>query len=132
MKTKNLIWAMVCLFLYVGCFTSQKEPVPRITEEEKRLAIDMLKGYEFVRDASISQKEEILSLAVIVNFGTSKNIAKEMGDNFVRLVKSFSKDEMPEKLIGEGIYDYMIGVYYPNEEQIVFGVKVRNGKSISW
>jgi len=132
MKTKNLIWAMVCLFLYVGCSTSQKEPVRRITEQEKQFAISNIQEHKGVRAASIGQKEETLSLAVIVDYGMPKARAKEIGESFVRLVKSSSGEEMPGKEIGRGVYDYLIGVYYPNKDEVVFGAKASIAPRISW
>lgn len=115
-----------------GCFGEEKPPPPVVTAQEKQMAIDMIKGYEEVTDAGISQENGTLSLVVFVKYGTSKEQAKEMGDNFVRLVKTFTQDISPEKEIGEGIYDYMIGVYYPNEKKIAIGAKSSIGRNITW
>lgn len=131
MRTKALIMALFCLFVF-GCFGEEKPPPPQLTAQEKQMAIDTIKEYKEVRDAAVSQDGDTLSLVVIVGYGTSKERAKEMGDNFVRLVKTFSKDESPEKEIGEGIYDYIIGVYYPNEKELVLGAKSSIARNITW
>lgn len=131
MRTKILVLGLFCLSMF-GCFGEEKPPPPQVTAQEKKMAIDMIKGYEEVTDAAISQKNETLSLVVFVEYGTSKEKAKEMGDNFVRLVKTFTKDISPEKEIGEGIYDYIIGVYYPNQKEIVIGAKSTIGRNITW
>ena len=115
-----------------GCFGEEKPPPPQVTAQEKQMAIDMIKEYEEVKDAAISQENETLSLVVIVEYGTSKVQAREMGDNFVRLVKTFTQDISPEKEIGEGIYDYIIGVYYPNQKEIATGAKSSIGGNITW
>ena len=102
-----------------------------LTEAEKGMAIEGIKGYEKVLDAAIKQEGRDLSLVVIVAFGTTEEQAKEMSDNFVRMVKSFGPDSPPGKEIGTGIFDYLIGVYYPNEALIAMGAKVRSSKHIT-
>ena len=85
-----------------------------------------------VQDASITQRLDVFSLALIVGYATNKQHAKNLGDNFVRMVKTFSADDSPSKAIGEGKYDYIVGVYKPNEETIVIGKKQKASKSIAW
>ena len=41
-------------------------------------------------------------------------------------------DSPPGKTIGTGRYDYVIGVYYPNERALVKGAKSRVSNRISW
>ena len=36
------------------------------------------------------------------------------------------------KDIGRGEYDYLIGVYYPNEDLVGMGVKARTADRITW
>lgn len=38
-------------------------------------------------------------------------------------MKTLSKDKDPGEEIGEGIYDYVIEVLYPNKKEVVAGVK---------
>ena len=131
MKSKILIGVLICLFLHISCATNKKV-IHKITEQEKQLAINAIEEHKGVRDAAIEQEDEEVSLAIIVEYGTSKERAKELGENFVRLVKTFSQDVNPEKEIGRGIYDYLIGVYYPNNKEIVMGAKASIARSITW
>ena len=80
-----------------------------------------------------TQKGDRLSLVLIVSSATSLTRAKALGDNFIRLVKTFSKDEPnPTKEIGRGVYSYLIGVYTPSEREIVMGAKVEFSPHITW
>ena len=106
--------------------------VETLTEEQKELAITAIKGYAGVQDAAIGQKGNDLSLAIIAGYATNEEYAKELGDSFVRLVKTFGPEDPPGKEIGPGIYDYLIGVYRPNGENIVLGAKVSGARKITW
>ena len=107
--------------------------VPEITEEEKSLAISGITDYyEGVREAVISQEGKRINLTIIVKQEISEAYAKQLGDNFVRLVKLFSKDKTPGKDIGAGIYDYLITVYYPNRKLVAVGEKDSAYRRIAW
>ena len=106
--------------------------VPVLTEEQKSLAINAMMGQSLVSDAAITQDGRNLSLVLVVNAAASEEYAKELGSNFVRLVKTFGPEEAPGREIGEGIYDYLVGVYTPAEEQIALGAKVSFARSITW
>jgi len=112
--------------------TATVKSIPQINQEIKSAAIDQIKGYTRVRDAAILQKGKNISLAIVVDYGTSKSYAKELGDNFVRMVKGLSEDKCPGKKIGKGMYNYTIGVFYPNEKRIAMGAKVTIADHISW
>ncbi|OPY56979.1 MAG: hypothetical protein A4E51_00218 [Methanosaeta sp. PtaU1.Bin055] len=103
-----------------------------LTEEQKELAITSIEGYTEVQDAAITQDGDQLSLAIIVPYGTNEETAKDLGDSFVRLVKTFGPEEAPGKEIGPGIYDYLVGVYYPNGDTVALGAKVSNARAIHW
>ena len=85
-----------------------------------------------VLDAAISQQGERVSLVLIVDPLTNESGARQLGDNFVRMFKSLSDDEPPGRSIGRGKYDYLIGVYYPNEKKVAQGAKSRASDRISW
>ncbi len=110
----------------------QQEKIPIITETQKTKAINTVTGNPEAREAAITQQERVLSLVVIVNRGTSKTRAKDIGDGFVRLAKTFSNDVNPGKEIGSGIYDYLIGVYFPGSVKVVSGAKASNARRIMW
>ena len=103
-----------------------------LTASFKSSAISSIMGYPEVMDAAITQRGDQLSLVLIVFSGTSSQRAKALGDNFVRVVKSLSPDASPGRDIGKGIYDYVIGVYYPNEKRVAQGAKSRTSSRISW
>ena len=88
--------------------------------------------YARVRDASIQKEGRLISLVLIVDYATSEDYAKQLADNFVRMFKSLSDDDPPAKEIGRGIYDYLVGVYFPNESVLVLGGKVRASPHITW
>ena len=89
-------------------------------------------GQSLVMDAAISQDGRNLSLVLVVNAAASEEYAKEVGDNFVRLVKTFGPEEAPSGEVGAGIYDYLIGVYTPSEKRIALGAKVSFATRITW
>ena len=39
---------------------------------------------------------------------------------------------LQSKQIGKGKYDYLIGAYLPNEDQLVMGAKVSASPRITW
>jgi len=100
---------------------------------ELNIAKQAILGYDEVTDAAINKKGRNMSLVLIVKYSTSEQRAKELGDNFVRLTMTFVKEEnSPSKEIGTSVYDYLIGVYYPNEKEVVMGAKVTFAKKITW
>ncbi len=87
---------------------------------------------KLVRDAAITQEGHKFSLAIVVNYAVSEEYARELGDNFVRLTKTLGPDDRPSKEIGQGKYDYLVGVYRSNEQEVVLGAKDRNARRITW
>lgn len=109
-----------------------EEGPPDITEFDKTIAINQIKAYPEILDAAIGQDGNELSLVLIVEYGTSEELAKQLGDNFVRMVKTFGPEPAPGKIIGEGMFNYLVGVYYPNEELVAMGAKVSFATHITW
>ena len=62
----------------------------------------------------------------------TKAAPKEIGENFVRMTKSLMKDGAPGREIGKGKYNYLIGVYYPNEKTVALGAKARTADRLTW
>ena len=135
---------LVALSLIIVALPGCEEPPaggtrPAATQTSRTLSADVkaavmasIKAYPEVRDAAVSQKGDQLSLVLIVGFATNTQRAKTLGENFVRLTKSLGPDRSPGKEIGKGIFDYVIGVYYPDESQVVLGAKSRTAERISW
>lgn len=130
-RTKTSAGAMllVLIFLITPAISGD---APQLTDEQKELAIMNIKVYDEIEDAAIVQEDNKLSLALIVGYATNEDKAKDLGDSFVRMVKSSSGDTPPGKDIGPGIYTYYIGVFYPDETEVVSGAKCGMCKSIYW
>lgn len=131
MKTISLV-TLILLLLILPITLATAKDVPQLTDEQKELAIMGIKVYDEVQDAAIVQDGERLSLALIVGYATNEETAKELGDSFVRMVKSSSGDTPPGKEIGSGIYTYLIGVFYPDESEVASGAKCGTCESIYW
>ena len=115
----------------LGTGAGEPDSAPMPTDF-KSLAVHEIKRSPRVRDASVALDGRTLSLVIIVEYATNESYAKQLGDNFVRLVKTFSDDDPPGQKIGRGTYDYLVGVYYPNEKRLVLGAKSRAADHISW
>lgn len=89
-------------------------------------------GKTEVDEASISQDGKRLSLGLVVRPETTQDKALELGDNFLRLVKTFGPEAMPGKEIGSGTFDYMITVAYADGTTIAQGAKKSNATQITW
>jgi len=85
-----------------------------------------------VHEASISQDGQRLSLGLVVRVETTRDNAQELGDNFLRLVKTFGPEALPGREIGSGLFDYEITVAYADGTRIAQGAKDANGISIAW
>ena len=96
------------------------------------MATASITEYPEVIDAAISQKGNDVSPVLIVGYSTSQQRAEELGDNFVRMVKSLSQDSSRGKDVGKWMYSYLIGVYYPNEKELAQGGKSKVSDRISW
>ena len=95
--------------------------------------IETIEQYAEVREAAISQKSYDLSLALIVGPATSKERARQLGDNFVRVVKSMAPAETPPaKEIGPGKYHYLVTVAKAGQQVIAVGAKDAAARRLSW
>ena len=107
-------------------------PATRAPSSVDSMVVSSIEANREVVEAAISQRGDQVSLILIVRSATNKQRARELGDNFVRMFKSFSPDTAPGSVIGEGIYDYVVGIYYPNEKQLASGAKAKNARRITW
>lgn len=124
---------LMVILLAISCGPSAAPPqILEITEQQKSFAVDGIMEYSLVEDADVFQDGEDLNLVIIVNPAINEEYAKELADNFVRMVKTFSEDENPGREIGTGIYNYLVGVYTPSEEEVVIGYKNKNLDHITW
>lgn len=86
-----------------------------LTQTAKDMAITTIKGFPAVLDATVSQDAGDLSLEVVVECGTSETYAKNMGDNFARMIKTFGPEAAPTaptgSEIGTGDFNYLVRVF---------------------
>ena len=87
-----------------------------------------------VLDAAVSRQGSQVSLVLIVRSSTNQARGKQLGEKFLRMYQSLSDsdDDSPMPSIGKGKYDYLVGVYYPNDTTLVQGAKVSFADRISW
>ena len=121
---------------YIAEFFRQIETTsflfPEIKEEEKLEIINTIKEENNVIDAVLTQQRSNIKLVLTVENKTSKERAKELGESYIRLVKTFSRDINPNKKIGKGIYNYFVRVNNPNKEIIITGIKENTAEFITW
>ena len=149
MLKKIVIGCVVVSVLFLGCtialiaIVDSNESTPKpdtasvavdipLTAGTKAMVVSGIEGYPAVLDASVSQKGADVSLVLIVALGTSESAAKRLGENAVRMTKTLSQDTSPGKTIGKGMYNYLVGVYYPDERMVAQGAKVTFSDRITW
>ena len=121
---------ITALPLLISC-----EPLPppiEITDDVISTAISQITQYEGVVDTTIEQEGRDVSLVIVVDYETSEEYAKQLGNTLIRLIKKSSEDKIPLTQIGPGIYNYYVSVIDPNKERIIFGAKVTTAWHITW
>lgn len=126
----RLFMLLLMALLVAGCGAS--EPPPQVSQSTKDLAVQSIKKQPEVLDAAIMQDGKRISLAIIVRVGTSQERARELGEDFVRQVKTFANDDMPGKTVGKGKYDYLVTVALPDKKEVASGAKVASAEKITW
>ena len=117
----------------LSSFSSRPTPANYvISDDVKTLIIAAIKENPLVLDVAVEQYDKDINLVLVVSSITSEAGAKELGDNFVRITKTLSPDTPPTRSVGTGIYSYLVGVYYPDETEVVLGAKVQSSDRISW
>ena len=142
MKRKYFLVVLVLILaiLLSGCSGGEKKVFPNISQEAIQMAIDQIVQFEYVKDAAVTIKDKTISLAVVTSPLVSKNYAKDVGENFVRLFGTFTAVadndlEAPTNDSYGGIYEYydlLICVGTGADNIIVSGAKVTGAKRISW
>ncbi len=130
---RDIFLALIIIFIFFSVVITLRSGAPLLDGNTKKMAINKIKQYPEIIEAAITQKGDDLSLVLIVPANTSIKKARDLGDNFVRMVKSLSEDAPePGKKIGKGIYRYLIRVNTKQEEKIVLGAKVQTAENITW
>ena len=101
-------------------------PIPTVSVGDiKGMVIPNIVNQEVVIDAAMTQDGKTVNLVLVVSYAINMSYAQQLSENFVRMTKSLLKDGEVGKEIGRGEYDYLIGVYYPNEDLVGMGAKAR-------
>ena len=106
--------------------------IARLSDDLAAAITSGISGYPEVLEAAVVQDGDLLNLVLIVGYQTNEARARQLGDNFVRLAKSLLGDGGVGTRIGRGEYDYLVGVYYRNEELVAMGAKVGGADRLSW
>ena len=103
-----------------------------LTNRQKQQAIGAMMRKRLVNEALISQDGQSLSLGLVVRVETTQDNAQDLGDNFVRLVKTFGPEALPGREIGSGFFDYEITVTHADGRRIARGTKDSTSIRIDW
>ena len=104
-----------------------------MTADAQQLAIRGIENEAAGIDAAITQRGTDLALVVIVGQPVTVDRAHQLGDNFVRMTKTFAKNEPnPTRDIGRGTYSYTVGVYNRDKTLIAMGAKVASSPRLTW
>ena len=103
-----------------------------ISDVQKGQALREIKDYGDVLDATLSQSGLSVTLDLVVNSSLTEERAKELGEQFVRIVKRRGPDHRPVNQIGTGSLDYSIAVSNAEQESVARGDKVRAASKVIW
>lgn len=131
MRKRYLIPATFAIILLAIIYRQTALP-PVVTRKQKNLAIRTIKDYSAVKDAAVVQEGRNLDLSITVDYATPEENARELGNNFVRLIQTLGPEAMPGAVVGKGMFNYLVGVYYPSGEMLAMGTKPRTSDHITW
>ena len=128
------VLALLAIVASVACGSDDEaDPVFASTEEDwKAIAIEQIGYWDHVRDVDVELDGRTFYLYIVVEYATSVEWAKKVGEAFVRLVKTFGPDADPGIEIGKGEYDYLVDVSYPNGQGVALGAKIDFARRITW
>jgi len=119
-------------FILLAIIYRQTALPPVVTRKQKNLAIRTIKDYSAVKDAAVVQEGRNLDLSITVDYATPEENARELGNNFVRLIQTLGPEAMPGAVVGKGMFNYLVMVYYPSGEMLAMGTKPRTSDHITW
>lgn len=131
MRKRYLVPAAFAFILLAIIYRQTALP-PVVTRKQKNLAIRTIKDYSAVKDAAVVQEGRNLDLSITVDYATPEENARELGNNFVRLIQTLGPEAMPGAVVGKGMFNYLVGVYYPSGEMLAMGTKPRTSDHITW
>jgi hypothetical protein len=107
---------------------------PDMPLDLKNAVTSEIEDRELVKDAHIVEKDETVYLTIKVNDSCSRNYARSLGDDFVRLYISLSPQESdnPGKMIGITQFNYYVNVKASGINFLAQGSKGKDSSNIDW
>jgi hypothetical protein len=117
-----------------GLFDGPEPPEQFVLNEDgESAAMAFARADPRVLEAHIRQQGRTIDLSLVVQGGTAADIARQLGEQFVVLVKSLVPGELnPGATIGPGVYDYLVRVSSPRGAVIVSGGKSSADARLTW
>ncbi|TYO73067.1 hypothetical protein [Rossellomorea marisflavi] len=121
---------------------SKSKPEPKKVKKEKieitdfaiKQAVELTTEDELVQDAAVHVEDGTIYIAITAP-AVNEDYAKELGDNMVRQLGTFSGGKTPSKNYYGEIYEKYnlhVGVFGHNEKEIAYGTKVTVADKIRW
>ncbi|KMK93736.1 hypothetical protein [Rossellomorea marisflavi] len=114
--------------------TKKKKDDVKVTEFGIRQAVELTTADDLVHDAAVEIDDGTIYIAITAP-AVNEDYAKELGDNMVRQLATFSEGEGPTKdYYGEIYekYDLHVGVFGHNQKEIAYGTKITVSDKIRW
>ena len=124
--------AVVVLLAWAVAVGACGESVPAFTDNQIERIESNIKKAEGVRDAGMEQDGRTVTLLIITGASTSREQARTLATNFMRNAMTWGPEDHRGWELVQGIYDYHIGVMYPDHSILVDGAKFHNRSEIEW
>ena len=112
--------------------TPRSSPTPAVSVSDiEAMVIPNMLNHEVVIDAAMTQDGKTVNLVLVVSYTINMSYAQQLAENFVRMKNAYLRTGKWGRTLG-GEYDYLIGVYYPNEDLVGMGAKARTADRITW
>lgn len=112
----------------------KKKETVKVTDFAIKQAVELTSGDDLVQDAAVEIDDGTIYIAITAP-AVNKDYAKELGDNMVRQLATFSEGEGPTKdYYGEIYekYDLHVGIFGHNQKEIAYGTKITVSDKIRW
>ncbi|MDP6581437.1 MAG: hypothetical protein QF681_12350 [Vicinamibacterales bacterium] len=121
----------------VSLFTGEDDPGPAVepllSQVAREQAVAQIQGHANVLAADIEQRGRTVALALVVPATTPVATARQLGDDFVRMVTTLAPSALgPDADSRAADYDYLIGVRTSNEVEIAVGGRPAASSRIAW
>ena len=103
-----------------------------LVAETRGLFLSSITGYPEVEAATLTEDEGQVGIVLMLESTTHVGVAARLGDNAVRMAKSFLEPGTVGKQVGKGAHEYIIEVYRSDGEPIAKGRKSKGSKDIRW